>query len=219
MDGSVRKALMAAGAAAAIGSGIYFGTGISRAEDALMEEPAYQVVQAYKSVDRNLSSAQDELEYHSAYTMFIPVSSGKSIILIPIYHPADYPDCIDAAANLDEAVSWYHQAPESEDDYLAIELRIGSVRDSLPRENDIRTYRGENVRNRTFESQRNAIEDIREDIQARIEEYDSRVPEELKDGKTVAVTGLVLSLVAGLGLAGAGLLSNDDYSWPSAEMR
>lgn len=206
MDGSVRKALVVAGAAAAVGGGLYFGTGISRAEDALMEEPAYQVVQVYKSVDRNLSSSQDELKYHSAYTTLI--FTGKTFI--PISHPAVYPDCIDAVSDLEEAVSWYHQAPESEDDYLAIELRIDSVRDSLPRENDIRTYRGENVRGHIFESQRNAIEDIREDIQARLGEYESRVPEELKSGKTVAVTGLVLSLVAGLGLAGAGLLSDDD---------
>lgn len=206
MDESVRKVLVLTGAAAAVGGGIFFGTGLTRAGDALAEDPAYTVVQVHKNVDRNLSSAQSELKYHSAYTTFI--YTGKS--LIPIFHPAQYPDCIDAVSDLEEAVSWYHQAPESEDYYLEIELRVDSVRDSLPRENDIRTYRGENVRNRTFESQRNAIEDIREDIQARIEKYDSRVPEELKDGKTVAVTGLVLSLVAGLGLAGAGLLS-DDY--------
>lgn len=207
MDEGVRVGLMLAGAATVIAGGAYFGVGIADAGDALEENAAYQVKRVYKNVDRNLSSAQSELKYRAPYTTFI--LAGK--VMVPIYHPANYPDCIDAVTDLDDAVSWYHKAPESEGDYLEIELRIDSVKDSLPRENDIKKYLGEKVRNKTFEEQRDNIEDIRDDIQARIEEYDSRVPEDLKNGKSLAITGLVLSVLAGLGIAGAGFFSDDDY--------
>lgn len=218
MDESVRRVLVLAGLAGAIGGGVYFGVKAADAEDALGENAAYRTRNVYKEVDSNLSAAQDELDYHSAYTTFIP--TGKT--LIPIHHPARYPDCIDAVTRLDNAVSWYQQTPEYEmddyPDYIEIELRVDAVKDSLPRGNDIRTYRGEKVRNHTFEQQRDDIEDLREDIQRRIAGYDYRIPDDLKNGKSLAITGLVLSIIAGLGLAGAGLFSSDDYSWPNVEL-
>lgn len=203
----MRIGLMLAGVAGAISGGVFFGLKIADADDALEENAAYRTRNVYKKVDSNLSSAQGELNYRAAYTTFIP--TGKTII--PIFHPAQYPDCIDAITNMDNAVSWYHRAPESENDYLEIELRVDVVKGSLPRENDLRTYHGEKVRSKTFESQRDAIEDVRDDIQARITEYDSLVPEDLKNGKNLAITGLVLSVLAGLGIAGAGLFTDDDY--------
>lgn len=204
----------ALGIAAGIGLGIMGGNAVSSSSALLAANLDYQREQELIQIRNDVSRAEAELDYRPAYTTIIPISNGKTTRMIPISHPAEYPNPLYSIQALDSALGMYDSDPQNQTDLPGLDARLEAISGNLPRELDLRNYSGAKVNDSTFDIERTALNNEEKGIEQVIGSYDSKVPSYLKNQKRNGILELAGGIVLGLAstVAGAyGLMQDDEY--------
>lgn len=210
---TIKVILATMGVAAGIGLGLLGGKTISGADTMLDQNIDYQRKQECVQIRDNISSAESELDYRSSYTTFMYIRSGKSLLTIPIYHPAEYPNPKYSIDKLDDALELYSTNVQNQHDLPGLDARLEVIQSTLPSELDLRMYDGKDVNDSTFQEERIALNQEEDAVKQVIINYDSKVPASLKDMRNKGIIELASGAIVGLVSAGmiSNWLVNDDY--------
>lgn len=202
-----------------LGASLYLGTscfnGVSRTEAMLMKHPEYVQATKLANVMSNLGSAESSLEYEPASVKIINEydEEGNITGTHTKIEPPEYPDARSAREYIKNALSEIIDASVSEVATIPLEkypssvlskdlqkpfIVLRRVRESLPDENDIKKYKGEDVDNEVFSSQREEINHSKDIVSIERDEKLSRVPVELLQKKSQYVAGMVGSGLLGI---------------------